>query len=261
MGCGWLGLPVAAHFVNAGHQVKGTTTSLEKLERLTKNGIQPFHLQLSENGIEGDIVGFLDALEILFVNVPPRLRKNPNANYSKKMRHLCRAIEKSKVKNIIFVSSTSVYGEQEGVITEETLPKPITESARQLLESERLFTNLHHKTTILRFGGLIGPDRHPVYHLSKKKELRNGDELINLIHLEDCIHMIETIIENNYWNEIFNGVYPFHPSKREYYQQEAKIRNIPSPEYSETNVNVLLKFIKSKNFFSKNHSFFTSISS
>ena len=34
MGCGWLGLPLAAQLVKAGYNVKGSTTTPEKLEVL-----------------------------------------------------------------------------------------------------------------------------------------------------------------------------------------------------------------------------------
>ena len=107
---------------------------------------------------------------------------------------------------------------------------------------------------------MIGEDRHPVYHLSQK-ELTNGEELINLIHRNDCIHMIRTIMENGYWNEVFNGVYPYHPTKAEYYTLEAKKRGIPPPIYKESNNRVSKKKVLFRNFYVKKHVLTTSISS
>ena len=98
------------------------------------------------------------------------------------------------------------------------------------------------------------------HHLSGK-ELSNGQELINLIHRNDCIHMIRTIIENGYWNEVFNGVYPHHPTKKEYYISEAKKREIPPPIYQQSRGNVSKKKIVFRNFYVKNHVLTTSISS
>ena len=83
----------------------------------------------------------------------------------------------------------------------------------------------------MRFGGLIGPERHPVFQLSNK-EFTNGEELVNLIHQNDAIHLIVTIIKQGYWNEIFNGVYPYHPKKSVYYTSEAKLKGIPPPIYT-----------------------------
>ncbi|RNC92817.1 MAG: SDR family NAD(P)-dependent oxidoreductase [Allomuricauda sp.] len=261
LGCGWLGLPLANELVASGYPVKGTTTSVEKLEVLVKNGIDPYKVALTENHIDGNIGDFLKDIETLIINVPPKLRQNKGSNYVKKMEHLAHAISKSKLENILFVSSTSVYGIQEGEITEETPPNPKTESAKQLHSAENLFTQMNPKTTLVRFGGLIGPDRHPVYQVSKRQGLTNGDELINLIHLNDCILMIKTIIKNNYWNEIFNGVYPKHPRKRDYYSMEAGARNLPTPDYAPSSVNAVLKSVKSENYLAKGHTFYTSLSS
>ena len=64
------------------------------------------------------------------------------------------------------MSSTSVYGDSFPIveITEETKPNPDTESGKQLVIAETLFvqSNPHFKTTVIRFGGLLGDDRHPV---------------------------------------------------------------------------------------------------
>lgn len=259
LGCGWLGLPLAMEFIGMNHQVKGSTTSTKKLDTLTEKGIHPYLIKLNESHIEGDIDIFLSDIEVLVINVPPKFRNNPESNYLKKMELLGRKIKKFQIKKLILISSTAVYGEQEGIITEETLPKPKKKSAQQLVRVEEFYKTLCKNTTIVRFGGLIGPERHPVYRLSQKEDLKNGDELVNLIHLNDCINMIKTIVENNYWNEVFNGVYPEHPTKKEYYSREAMIRKVRKPKYSSTSEKILLKRVKSEKFLNKGHSFLTSI--
>lgn len=232
LGCGWLGLPLATTFAKAKYKVHGSTTTQEKMKVLNNGGIIPFLIELSEDGIIGDISGFLKDLEVLLINIPPRLRIEPNQNYVKKINYLHKAIKNSKVKNIIFISSTSVYGNNHGRITENTVPQPNKESGKQLLESENIFRKDNDlQTSIIRFGGLIGPNRHPVIQLSGKKDLPNGKDSINLIHLEDCIGLIKTIITENHKNILINGVYPFHPTKMEYYISEAHKKGIDPPSY------------------------------
>ena len=260
LGCGWLGLPLARHFIEKGHKVSGSTTALEKMEVLKSHGINPYLINLTERKVEGQIETFLSGIDLLIINVPPKLIKNPAADYVKKMQLLHHEIKQSEVSYILFVSSTSVYGDQEGQITEKTPPRPSSESGKQLLASEGLFMEDSTKTTIVRFGGLIGPDRHPIHHLSGKTGLTNGDELINLIHLNDCIHIMETIIENDYWMEVFNGVYPYHPKKKDYYVKEAVRRNLIPPSYITSDKKIRQKTIVCKNFLDKNHSLLTSIS-
>lgn len=238
IGCGWLGLPLAKSLVLDGYDIHGTTTSEVKLGILQNEGIVPFLISLSEDKLVGDITGFLSGVETLVINVPPRLRGGNKENYVKKMQLLLESVKSAKIKKVLFVSSTSVYGNIEGEITEETIPQPSTESGKQLLASEDLFKSSSKlRTTIIRFGGLIGPGRHPVTLLSGRKGLTNGNAVINLIHLEDCIGIIRAIIQNEWWDELFNGVYPFHPTKQEYYAFEAQKRGLTKPEYSNTGIN------------------------
>ncbi|QLG44910.1 SDR family oxidoreductase [Costertonia aggregata] len=232
MGCGWLGLPLAKALLSHGYIIKGTTTSKEKLGILKSEGIRPFRISLSENSIYGPISDFLMSVHTLIVNVPPRLRSGNAENYVDKMQLLFDEIRKSKVHHIVFVSSTSVYGDLEGDVDESTPPIPKTESGKQLLASEEIARKSALDTTIIRFGGLIGPDRHPVTMLSGRKGLSNGNAPVNLIHLDDCIQIIVALLKNNWWNETFNAVYPYHPSKKKYYTLQAKKRGLSPPDYS-----------------------------
>ncbi|MEO0507766.1 MAG: NAD(P)H-binding protein [Bacteroidota bacterium] len=262
IGCGWLGFPLAVSLLDEGYVVRGTTTNSEKLEDLAEAGILPFQIALTEEGIQGNIEDFLESLNVLVINVPPKLRRQPHANYVAKMKYLHTAMQKAKVPHAIVVSSTSVYGNHPDDITEETTPTPATESGRQLLETEKLFLKDESSAnTIVRFGGLIGPKRHPVTMLSQKKGLKNGTAPVNLIHLEDCIAMLKTIISENYWAEVFNGVFPYHPTKQEYYQNEAEKRGIQAPEYLASAEETPKGRVLSKNYLLKGHTYLTPIDS
>ncbi len=260
LGCGWLGLPLAKHLIDHSYIVHGTTTSVSKIETLRGEGIHPHKIILNESVIEGDIQKFLNQIEVLIIDVPPKLRGKNKESFIAKMELLHAELKKSQVSKIIFISSTAVYGNAKGTVTEATIPEPVTESGKQLLASETLFQNdPQFKTTIIRFGGLIGPNRHPVTMLSRRENLTNGNDPVNLIHLDDCIHMIRTILKNQYCGEIFNGVYPLHPTKKDYYAQEAKKRGIPAPDYSKSAPSLLNKIIESRNFLDKPHQLHTSI--
>ncbi len=262
LGCGWLGLPLALELIERGYRVWGTTTSQSKMQALEERGIQSYFIRLNSDSIEGPIDEFLAGLDILIINVPPALRRFPEASYYDKMMTLFNEVKKASVEKVVFVSSTSVYGKAEGEITEEDSTQPVTVSARQLVDTEQLYMkDSTVQTSVVRFGGLIGPDRHPVKHLAGRTDLTNGDEAVNLIHRDDCIHMIISIIQAGWWNEIFNGVYPDHPRKADYYREEALIRGLQAPSYEGLSGSKKGKIIVSKNFLNKNQSFFTSIHS
>jgi nucleoside-diphosphate-sugar epimerase len=246
LGCGWLGLPLAKALIANGFSVKGSTTTESKLTGLIALDIDPFLITLGavegaldSKRITGAIEDFLNGSKTLIIDIPPQLRgKNSNSStaeekiFVEKIKTLILHIEKSTIENVIFVSSTSVYGEANGTITEETIPKPDTESGKQLLEVEALLqNNPNFKTTILRFGGLIGEDRNPIQFLAGKENLENPETPINFIHQEDCIGIILKIIATDSWNEIYNGVSPFHPTRETYYTQKATEFALPLPQF------------------------------
>lgn len=236
LGCGWLGLPLAKALLENGFSVKGSTTSNEKISILKNSGIQPHLITLSENETIGSLNDFLETSKILIIDVPPKLRGSSTENFVSKIKNVIPFIEKSSVENVLFISSTSVYEEDNLVVTEETELNPDTESGKQLVQAEQLLqSNPNFRTTILRFGGLIGEDRHPIKFLAGKTNLDNPNAPINLIHQDDCVGIIQKIIELNSWNETFNAVTPFHPSRKEYYTQKAIDLNLELPEFNVEN--------------------------
>jgi nucleoside-diphosphate-sugar epimerase len=235
LGCGWLGLPLAKSLVEKGFSVNGSTTSLEKVSVIENNGITAFQIEVKETEIKGEIDSFLAHSEILIIDIPPKLRGTVTENFVAKIQTLIPFIEKSAIAKVIFVSSTAVYSDDNTIITEDTIPQPNTESGKQLLAVETLLqNNSRFKTIIVRFGGLIGDDRHPIKFLSGRKNLENPEAPINLIHQIDCIGILENIINTNSFGEIVNAVAPFHPTRKDYYTQKAQELNLPLPEF-ETN--------------------------
>jgi len=232
LGCGWLGLPLAKALIQNGFEVNGSTTSESKISLLEAAGIKPFLIEISENGIHGNILDFLNA-EILIIDIPPKLRGLEKENFVSKIQNLIGFIENSSVEKVLFISSISVYADDNSVVTEEKIPNPETESGRQLHESEQLLQNhKNFKTTILRFGGLIGEDRHPVKFLAGRENLENPNGPINLIHQQDCIGIVLKIIQTETWNETFNAAAPFHPNRQNYYPEKAKTLNLPEPKFN-----------------------------
>ncbi|WP_300565498.1 SDR family NAD(P)-dependent oxidoreductase [Flavobacterium sp.] len=232
LGCGWLGLPLAKEFISKGFSVKGSTTSIDKMAVLETNDIQPFLIAVSEDGIEGEMTDFLENSNLLIIDIPPKLRGENKENFVLKIKNLIPFIEKASIEKVLFISSTSVYADDNSIVTEETIPNPDTESGKQLLEAEKLLQhNSNFKTTILRFGGLIGEDRHPIKHISGRENLENPEGAINLIHLDDCIGIIESLVASNYWGETFNAVSPHHPTRYNYYSEKAISLDWPLPKF------------------------------
>lgn len=236
LGCGWLGLPLAVSLQRIGYNIKGSTTSPEKINVLNAAGISPFLIQLDTEKTIGDVNNFLQGSRTLIINVPLGMRGDSSELFSRKMEKFIPFIQKSKIENVLFVSSTSVFGDNQGIVDENTIPVPDSFSGKDLLITETLFNSISDfKTTIIRFGGLIGEDRHPINQLSGKTHLKGGNTPVNLIHRNDCIGLIERIIVCIFWGKIVHGVFPSHPSKKEYYATAARLRKLTPPKFDEEN--------------------------
>ena len=218
LGCGWLGLPLALTLTKNGYSIKGSTTSEIKVKLLNNNGVQPFIIDLSNR--ESEFEEFLNS-EVLIIAIPS---KNIVG-----FKNLISHIENSKIKNILFISSTSVYPNSNSIVTEEHLIYKTP-----LSEIELLFkTNTNFKSTILRFGGLIGYDRKPGNFFKNGKAINYPDAFVNLIHRDDCIQIIKEIIAKNIWDKTLNACADTHPKKRDFYAKEFKKEGRNNPTFNE----------------------------
>ncbi len=202
--CGWYGTPLAQSLLQDGHEVFGTTRSEEKKKSLTEVGVNAHILETSHLPHEE----VLNA-DIIILNLPPfkdLLQWLKSWNWNLKTK-------------IIFISSTSVYSKHS-----------------DLLEIENWIQSHFSSRVILRFGGLIGHDRHPGKVLSGRKEIKGPLHPVNLIHRDDCIGFTKCIIEKNITNEIFDVVSDEHSLRSEFYTEYCLRKKIAKPEFDETDL-------------------------
>lgn len=229
-GCGWLGEPLAISLIQKGFLVNGSTTSTSKLVTLASKGIHPFLLSL-EN-ITPEIESFLTA-DVLVVNIPS---KNIDG-----FKNLISFIEKSPIQKVVFISSTSVYGNSTEIITEESTVKECP-----LIEIEQLFQrNPHFETTVIRFAGLFGFNRKPGNFFKNGRKIPNPSGFVNMIHQTDCISIIEQIIIQNHWNDVFNACADTHPSRRDFYNKAFSAIGLNDPIFNETDPSAI-KIVSNK---------------
>lgn len=231
LGCGWLGVPLARHLISKNFLVKGSVTTPEKFEILRSAGISPFRVKLSPEEIEVDNSDFFDC-EVLIISLPPRRVEGIVEIFPAQISQLISTVLKFGIPKVIFISSTSVYPENLQVAKENDLFTPDKESGKALLKAEKLLeNNPEFKTTILRFGGLIGTDRNPARFLLKSVgEIANTP--VNLIHQDDCIGIISEIVDKELWGETLNACCPDHPMKKDFYQRAAMLSGLSEPRIS-----------------------------
>lgn len=226
LGCGWLGLPLAIDRITKDDRVKGSTTTVNKIDSLASQGIMPYLLKLGESKTK-KYIDFLNDSEIIIINFPPKRIPDIVAIYQKQIQSIIPFI--SDYQKIIFISSTSVYQNTNGEISESITIQPEKESGKAVAAVEQcLQQKFKDRLTIIRLSGLIGYDRLPGRFLANKKEVLNGDAPINVIHRDDCIGLINAVIKKDIWGEIINGSTDKHPLRKDFYTLAAtKIGLIP----------------------------------
>ncbi|WP_207430123.1 SDR family oxidoreductase [Sabulibacter ruber] len=231
MGCGWLGLPLAEELVRLGYRVKGSTTTPGKLPLLQEKGIEPFLISFPENRSESKLQEFLDA-EVLLFNLPPSRSSTDTNSYEEVLQKVLEAAP-ARLKNAVFVSSTSVYPDLNRDVTEEDAI-PAAEASSLLLRCEFLVQQTFpDASTIVRFGGLMGGNRKPGRFLAGKTDVPQPEAPVNMIHLTDAVQVITQILEQEKWGFVFNACAPNHPSRKEFYTKAAQLLELTPPQFQE----------------------------
>jgi len=130
-------------------------------------------------------------------------------------------------KRMIFISSTSVYGNQ-GKVDERTVPVPETANGRRLLKWEELIKENFKSYYLIRSGGQYGPSRHPGKFLSGRTGIPGGKDSVNLVSQDALVEMILKTLDSKKSHTI-NAVNTHHPTKKEYYTRYCKKNRLKIP--------------------------------
>nr|WP_276902169.1 SDR family oxidoreductase [Pedobacter kyonggii] len=229
LGCGWFGLALAKKLIGSNYTVKGSTTSQEKLTILQVENIQPFLVNFTAEAVVAD-PRFFEA-DTLFICIPPKRNSTELLDYPQKINSILTAA-KDKSKHVVLISSTSVYADENKIVNETSEPHPDTDSGKVVLAAEILFKQLlPENCTVIRFAGLIGPDRNPGRFFAGKSNVPNGLAPVNLIHQTDAVGIAIKLLEKQAFGRTYNACSPNHPAKMEFYTNAAKSTGLAAPDF------------------------------
>lgn len=182
VGCGDVGSRLAALLVAGGHEVhalRRSVFSLPGVQALQGDVTQPETLQLPAG------------LDHVFVLLAPGESGEDAYRrvYLDGTRNLLALLENQQLRRIFWVSSSSVYGQDDGSWVDEDSPAaPLSPTAQVLREAEALVAAASWPATVVRFAGIYGPERLRLVRLvqSGKPVLADPPQWTNRIHVEDC---------------------------------------------------------------------------
>ncbi len=220
LGCGWLGSKVIEHLGNS-YTTIGTGRSEKSIERIKNAGGNAIEYDINTAG--PDLPKELYKGEVLMIALPPSKVE------FEKFETCIEKIPQDAFKQIILISSTGIYKDCNQKITENS--KEI-KTEGSLFAIERACQLRFRKTlTILRMGGLIGPGRNPANFLHSERIQNNPRGKVNLVHSDDCVKIIEKVIEKELVNKRYNVVMDDHPTKKEFYSTVAFLAGKNEPKF------------------------------
>lgn len=224
IGCGYVGMTLARHWQSQGHFVTATTTRQERVAELEAAGLQGVIMKGSDAEAVRCVVENQDAVVLSIAPISDRQvdAQMYRETYIPTAKNLAEALKESfRVKQVIYLSSCSVYGKQQGEWVDETSTCATSSEYGQVLsETEQILLDLARedlKVCILRLGGIYGPERELTKRFAKiagKNFSGNGDTFTSWIYLDDIIGGIDFLAQRRLGG-IYNLVNDFNLTIRE----------------------------------------------
>jgi nucleoside-diphosphate-sugar epimerase len=260
IGCGYVGKAVASYWYQQGHFVTGTTTREENVSELEKVTNQT--IVMTGDNPEA-VATVIDNQETVLVSIAPISDRQVDAEtygntYLPMAKNLVTALQNnSTVKQIIYISSCSVYGNKNGDWVDETTPVDTTSDySKVLVEVEQILLATEN-VCILRLGGIYGTGRELNKRLGKlggKTLPGTGENWTSWIHLDDIVSAVEFFRQHR-CQGIYNLVNDVKLTSRELcdlicdrQQLERVSWDASKPAFSEVNARVDNRKIKAMGY-------------
>ncbi|MGQ4877856.1 NAD(P)H-binding protein [Billgrantia sp. LNSP4103-1] len=194
LGCGDIGMVLGRELLEAGHHVIGARRSAQALEG---SGIEPLPLDLCD---EAALAALPDVDYVVYILSADRFDEAAyRAAYPDGLKAVLRTYEgrDRAPKRLFFVSSTSVYGQQEGEQVDEETPAESAGFAGMLMrEAEQALRESPLPGTAVRFSGIYGPGRDRLIRqvLEGRIAPKSPPMYSNRIHRDDCAGVLAHLI-------------------------------------------------------------------
>ena len=192
-GCGDVGNVLAAALLQDGHIVYGLKRDTSTLP----DGVQPIGADLLNPATLTDLPADIDSL----VFMPTPASRDPaayEAIFIQGWRNLWAGLKQAPAR-VLLVSSTAVYGEdQGGIVDEETRPDPTRFNGKILLEMEQLAGRCTENLVVVRISGIYGPGRERLIRLAIADGLevqQTPSYFTNRIHRDDAAAALKHLLE------------------------------------------------------------------
>lgn len=236
IGCGYVGKAVAKFWKNEGHVLTASTRFPAKITE-----IQPYVHDVKVL-TSFNIAEILQDQDVALLSMAPDPHSDYESTYLKTAESVVSHLPLS-LKQILYTSSTSVYGEHEGrEVNEDTPPRPNNPNGNILLQTEEILmqaasSRLH--VCILRLGEIIGPGRtlhERLQRLAGKSMPGTGENMTNFSPLNDIVSGLNFAMTHSL-NGIYNLCNDVHLRRRELYNRICEEEALPEIQWNPSQQN------------------------
>ena len=137
--------------------------------------------------------------DVVLITMTPGERSD--SGYERAYVQTCRNLVDALRQNVhqprlaLFVSSTAVYGQDDGSwVDEDSITEPESFSGKRLLQAERIIQSGGLTAVIIRFSGIYGPGRNYLLEQIRQGRANMSAQITNRIHADDCAGVIAHLI-------------------------------------------------------------------
>ena len=225
IGCGYVGTAVSRYWDRQqGHSVTATTTRQERVKELEEVATQVVVMKGEDFPAMRSLLQNQDTVVLSIAPISDRQvdADTYRQTYIPTVNNLVAALKETpSVKQVIYLSSCSVYGNKKGEWVDETSPIDTSNEYNQVLSKveHTLLDSATEdlKVCILRLGGIYGPERELTKRFARiagKTISGNGETFTSWIHLDDIIGALDFLCQRRLGG-IYNLVNDFNMTIRE----------------------------------------------
>lgn len=220
IGCGYVGTALASYWnQQQGYSVTATTTREERIAELEEVANEVVVMKGQDSHSVRSLLQNHDTVVLSIAPISDRQvdAKVYRETYIPTAKNLVEALKDTgRVKQIVYLSSCSVYGNKKGEWVDENAPVETNSEYNQVLcEAEQILLDSASedvKVSILRLGGIYGPQRELTTRLGRiagKTMPGSGETFSCWIHLDDIIAAIDFLCQKRLGG-IYNLVNDFN---------------------------------------------------
>jgi len=206
IGCGDIGGALALKLTEEGHQVTGLkrqpSSDLSSAIQFIKADISQLDVLA---GLDFDYDQLVYILSPSVANIV-----GYKAVFTEGVDNLLKQLaEKKPTIALTFVSSTRVYGQDQGEwLNEDSKTEPTDERGKIILAAEKKFLAFNEQTTVIRFSGIYGRSKHLLNKLKAGAAIQQEPSYYtNRIHRDDCIAVLDFLLNKKLKEGLSNKIY------------------------------------------------------